>query len=151
MGQSRDGRESNAAYSFQPGVHHQIVDGHHGYDTGCGGKVSLDEPANKHLSKSKIEGANGNADGATVQRLGAHASGLPTMFETYFGNQRAQSPNALLGDYGRLAYPPGSCYEYSNLGFAALGEIASNLTGTDFGTLMTQRVLSPLGLHEQFF
>lgn len=115
------------------------------------GKVSLDEPANKHLSKSKIEGANGNADGATVQRLGAHASGLPTMFETYFGNQRAQSPNALLGDYGRLAYPPGSCYEYSNLGFAALGEIASNLTGTDFGTLMTQRVLSPLGLHDSFF
>ena len=51
------------------------------------GKVSLDEPANKYLSKSKIEGANGNADGATVQRLGAHASGLPTMFETYFGNQ----------------------------------------------------------------
>ena len=47
------------------------------------GKVSLDEPANKYLSKSKIEGANGNADGATVQRLGAHASGLPTMFETY--------------------------------------------------------------------
>ena len=58
------------------------------------GKVSLDEPANKYLSKSKIEGANGNADGATVQRLGAHASGLPTMFETYFGTTRAQSPES---------------------------------------------------------
>jgi CubicO group peptidase (beta-lactamase class C family) len=117
------------------------------------GKVSLDEPANKYLSKSKIEGANGNADGATVQRLGAHASGLPTMFETYFGNQatQAQSPNMLLRDYGKLAYPPGSCYEYSNIGFAVLGEIASNLTGTDLGTLMTQRVLAPLGLHDSFF
>jgi CubicO group peptidase (beta-lactamase class C family) len=114
------------------------------------GKVSLDEPANKYLSKSKIEGANGNADGATVQRLGAHASGLPTMFETYQATQ-APSPDMLLRDYGRLAYPPGSCYEYSNIGFAALGEIASNLTGTDFGTLMTQRVLVPLGLHDSFF
>lgn len=115
------------------------------------GKVSLDEPANKYLSKNKIQGANGNADGATVQRLGAHASGLPTMFEAYFGNQAAPSPNTLLRDYGRLAYPPGSCYEYSNIGFAALGEIASNLTGPDLGTLMTQRVLSPLGLHDSFF
>jgi len=117
------------------------------------GKVSLDEPANKYLAKSKIEGPNGDAHGATLQRLGAHASGLPTMFERYFGNEATQapSPNTLLRDYGRLAYPPGCCYEYSNIGFAALGEIASNLTGTDFGTLMTQRVLAPLGLHDSFF
>jgi CubicO group peptidase (beta-lactamase class C family) len=114
------------------------------------GKVSLDEPANKYLSRSKIEGANGNADGATVQRLGAHASGLPTMFETY-QDRHAQSPDTLLRDYGRLAYPPGSCYEYSNIGFAALGEIASNLTDTELGTLMTQRVLAPLGLNDSFF
>jgi CubicO group peptidase (beta-lactamase class C family) len=40
----------------------------------------------------------------------------------------APSPEALLAEYGRLAYPPGSCYEYSNIGFAALGAIASNLT-----------------------
>jgi CubicO group peptidase (beta-lactamase class C family) len=117
------------------------------------GKVSLDEPANKYLAKSKIEGPNGDTDGATVQRLGAHASGLPTMFERYFRNEATQapSPNTLLRDYGRLAYPPGCCYEYSNIGFAALGEIASNLTGTDFGTLMTRRVLAPLGLQDSFF
>ncbi|MGH9445929.1 MAG: serine hydrolase domain-containing protein, partial [Terriglobia bacterium] len=63
----------------------------------------------------------------------------------------APSPSTLLRDYGRLAYPPGSVYEYSNIGFEALGAIASNLTGTDFGTLMTRRVLEPLGLHDSFF
>jgi CubicO group peptidase (beta-lactamase class C family) len=41
--------------------------------------------------------------------------------------------------------------KYSNIDFAALAVIASNLTGTDFGTLMTQRVLTPLGLYESFF
>ena len=52
MGQSRDGRESNAAYSFQPGVHHQIVHGHHGYDTGCGGE-SLSGRARKQTPFEK--------------------------------------------------------------------------------------------------
>lgn len=117
------------------------------------GKLSLDEPGNNYLAKSKIEGANGNPDGATIKRLGAHISGLPTMYEGYDRGEAtlALSPEALIRNYGRLAYPPGSCYEYGNIGFAALAAIASNLTGTDFGTLMTQRVLTPLGLHDSFF
>jgi len=117
------------------------------------GKVSLDEPANKYLAKSKIQGPNGGTDGATIRRLGAHASGLPTMFERFFQDEATQAPssNTLLRDYGRLAYPSGRCYEYSNIGFTALGAIASNLTGTTFGTLMMGRVLAPLGLHDSFF
>jgi CubicO group peptidase (beta-lactamase class C family) len=117
------------------------------------GKLSLDESANKHLAKSKIVDNNGNADAATVRLLGAHASGLPGMFEEYdrIEAHLALSPEALLREYGCLAYPPGSCYEYSNIGFAALGAIASSLTGVDFGTLMAQRVLAPLGLGDSFF
>jgi CubicO group peptidase (beta-lactamase class C family) len=117
------------------------------------GRLSLDDSANQHLAKSKIVGKNGNADAATVRLLGAHVSGLPSMFEEYDRNEAnlALSSEALLREYGSLAYPPGSCYEYSNLGFAALGAIASSLTGVDFGTLMTQRVLIPLGLDDSFF
>ena len=83
----------------------------------------------------------------------AHASGLPIMYEGYDRHEAklALSPDALINNYGRLAYPPGTCYEYSNIGFAALGAIASNLTGKDFGTLMRQRVLAPLGLQDSFF
>lgn len=117
------------------------------------GKLSLDDPANNYLAKSKIVGGNGNADAATVRQLGAHVSGLPTMFATYGHNEAglALSSEALLREYGRLAYPPGSCFEYSNIGFAALSAIASNLTGLEIGTLMTQTVLTPLGLDDSFF
>jgi CubicO group peptidase (beta-lactamase class C family) len=117
------------------------------------GKISLDEPANKYLPKSKIVGPNGNPDGATLRRLGAHAGGLPSMFEHYFADEATRPPTAeaLLRDYGRLAYQPGSCYEYSNVGYVALGAIASSVTGTDFGTLMTRTVLEPLDLHDSFF
>jgi CubicO group peptidase (beta-lactamase class C family) len=117
------------------------------------GKLALEDSANKHLAKSRIVGKNGNADAATVRLLGAHVSGLPAMFEEYDRNEAhlALSSEALLSEYGSLAYPPGSCYEYSNIGFAALGAIASSLTGVEFGTLMTQRVLTPLGLDDSFF
>ena len=117
------------------------------------GKLSLDDSANKHLKNSRIEGKNGNADAATIRLLGAHVSGLPTMYEGYDLDEArlALTPDALIKNYGALAYPPRSCYEYSNIGFAALAVIASKLTGTDFGTLMTQRVLRPLGLNDSFF
>ncbi len=97
------------------------------------GKLSLDESANKYLRKSKIVGPNGNPDGATPRRLGGHAGGLPSMFEHFFRNESAQAPNAetLLHEYGRLAYPAGSCYEYGNIGYVALGAVASNVTGMD--------------------
>jgi CubicO group peptidase (beta-lactamase class C family) len=117
------------------------------------GKLALDDPANNYLAGNKIVGTNGNADVATVRRLGAHVSGLPTMFAMYDRKEAnlALSSDELLTQYGSLAYPPGSCFEYSNIGFAALSAIASNLTGMGIGTLMTQRVLTPLGLHDSFF
>jgi CubicO group peptidase (beta-lactamase class C family) len=117
------------------------------------GKLSLDAPANNYLAKSKIVGTNGNADTATVRMLGAHVSGLPTMFAIYDRNEAnlALSSDELLKEYGNLAFPPGSCYEYSNIGFAALSAIALNLAGVELGTLLTQRVLTPFGLDDSFF
>lgn len=117
------------------------------------GKISLGEPGNKCLGSSRIVGPNGNPEDATVRLLGAHASGLPGMFSGYFQNGPAQAPTPamVLREYGRLAYAPGSVFEYGNIGFSALGAIASNVTGTDFGTLMQRRVLTPLGLHDSFF
>lgn len=116
-------------------------------------RVALDAPGNQYLAGNGIKGPNGNPDGATVRLLGAHVSGLPGMFVGYFrgGPTPAPDANAVLQEYGRLAYSPESVYEYSNIGFSALGAIASNVTGTDFGTLMKQRVLQPLGLSDSFF
>lgn len=117
------------------------------------GKLALDGPANKYLGDAKITGSNGNPDGATLRRLGAHAGGLPSMFERFFMDEAVEPPSAemLLHNYGRLAYEPGSCYEYSNVGYVALGAAAANVTGMEFGVLLTRRVLEPLGLRDSFF
>jgi CubicO group peptidase (beta-lactamase class C family) len=94
------------------------------------GKLSMDQPANEFLTGRKLVGADRNAEAVSVRLLGAHASGLPGIFESYEVNEARQvpSPEALLKAYGRLAYPPAVCYEYSNLGFAALHAIAFALT-----------------------
>lgn len=117
------------------------------------GKLSLDGTANKVLGQSKILGVNGEAAAATVRMLGAHVSGLPSIYESYDDAESTlvPSPDVLLESYGRLAYPPASIYEYSNIGYAALNAIASSLTQTEFGALMRQRVLAPLGLKNSFF
>jgi CubicO group peptidase (beta-lactamase class C family) len=117
------------------------------------GKLDLDDPANKYLRQSSVQGPNGSPNGATLRRLGAHVGGLPSMFEWYFPSKGQHSPTAesLLRDYGRLAYPPGICYEYSNIGYEVLGAVAANIAGMDFGSLMTRRVLEPLGLRDSFF
>ena len=153
MGKSRGIRKGDLSYAVQPGITHETLHHYDTHDPVAEGKLSLDDPANNHLAKSKIIGANGNADAATVRRLGAHVSGLPTMFAMFDRNEAnlAPSPEALLTEYGSLAYPSWSCYEYSNVGFAALSAIASNLTGVEIGTLMTQSVLTPLGLDDSFF
>ena len=98
-------------------------------------------------------GNAGNAEAVSVRLLGAHVSGLPGMYESYEADEArlVPSPNTLLQAYGRLAYPPATCYEYSNIGFAALNAIALALTQTEFGALMHRRVLAPLGLNDSFF
>jgi CubicO group peptidase (beta-lactamase class C family) len=117
------------------------------------GRLSLDEPANKYLADSKISGMNGDADAATVRLLGAHASGLPGIYESYEADEAGlvPTPDAVIQAYGRLAYPPATCYEYSNIGFAALNAVASALTQTELGALMHRKVLAPLGLNDSFF
>ena len=115
------------------------------------GKLALDEPANKYLGQVPLRGIESSA--VTVRQLGAHAAGLPPLFEMFpvAGDMRPPSVEALLLAYGRLAFPPGRLYEYSNIGYAALAAIGSRLTEQSLGAIITRRVLEPLGLRDSFF
>jgi len=115
------------------------------------GKLSLDQPANHYLVKAKIQGPNGDPEKVTVRLLGAHASGLPGTYEELYDGIPSPAPSTFLGNFGRLAYPPGQIWEYSNVGFDALGGIIADLTGADYGRLMSQRLLAPLGMRDSFW
>jgi CubicO group peptidase (beta-lactamase class C family) len=117
------------------------------------GRIGLDQAAGQYFGDLAPRGPNGDPRGATIRRLGAHASGLSTIFAMYFPDRGQASPSAetILRDYGMLAFPPGAIYEYSNVGYAMMGAIASKVTDQEFGKLMRDRLLEPLGLHDSFF
>jgi CubicO group peptidase (beta-lactamase class C family) len=117
------------------------------------GRIGLDQAAGRYFQGLAPRGPNGDPQGATIRRLGAHAGGLSTIFAMYFPDQGMSPPptQTLLRDYGILAFPPGEIYEYSNVGYAMLGAIASKVTNEEFATLMSTRLLDPLGLHDSFF
>jgi len=45
-----------------------------------------------------------------------------------------------------LAYPPGTSWSYSNLGFLTLGVLIHKVTGQFYGDFLQQRIFKPLGM-----
>lgn len=87
--------------------------------------------------------------------LATHRSGLPRLAT----NMAPAKPDDPYADYDwaslRLflkGWQPGvardAVYGYSNLGFGLLGHALALRQGTDYATLLTRRVLEPLGLHK---
>ncbi len=87
--------------------------------------------------------------------LATHRSGLPRLAS----NMMPATPDDPYADYDwaslRLflkGWQPqvarDSRFEYSNLGFGLLGHALALRQGTDYATLLTRRVLQPLGLQE---
>ena len=116
-------------------------------------RFSLDSPAAPSFRSTMLQVPNGDPKAVTIRMLGAHCSGLPETFTAHLLHGAAPAmPSAIfLREYDRLAYPPGEIYEYSNIGYEALGAIVEQLTGQVFGRVLKQRVLVPLGLHDSFF
>ncbi len=116
-------------------------------------RFSLDDPAAPFLKTTSLQGPHGDASAVTIRMLGAHCSGLPETFTAHLmhGPAPVMPYASFLREYGRLAYPPGEIYEYSNIGYEALGAIVEQLTGQAFGRVLKQQVLIPLGMHDSFF
>lgn len=117
------------------------------------GKVRLDAPANEYLGKYKIVDDRGPTAAATVRMLASHTSGLPTFFLMYDQGAKVRPPStdALLRDYGHVVAPPGTHYEYSNLGYQVLDDIVRRTAHEDFGRYLEKHLFRPLGMNDSFF
>lgn len=117
------------------------------------GKIALDAPANDYLGEYKIVDEHGPTPAATVRMLASHTSGLPTFFLMYAKGEEARPPStdALLRDYGHVVAPPGTHYEYSNLGYQVLDDIVRRTAHEDFGAYLEKHIFRPLGMQDSFF
>ena len=110
-------------------------------------KIDLDHPINEYLGSAPLTAIVGYASGATVRRVLCHTSGLPIHSVNLFGNgdQIPPMPDTIRR-YGALVNPPGQYFNYSNLGYGALGYMTALVSQLDWKDYMRDKVFLPLGL-----
>ncbi len=116
------------------------------------GLIELDDAVAKHLPELKIEAP---ADWPTlrIRHLVSMSAGLAT--DNPWGDRQESRSREELGAWLasglRLVFPPGTSFEYSNLGYAFLGEVIARLARQDYRQFVRERIIDPLGLSDTRF
>jgi CubicO group peptidase (beta-lactamase class C family) len=107
------------------------------------GKLRLDDPVWKYIPEIKSW-----AKDITVADLLHHTAGFVT--DDPWGDRQQVMPEAeftkLLKTGVPRTAPVGTRYEYSNMGFAMLGRIISNVSKRDYASYVGAQVFEPLGM-----
>ncbi len=113
------------------------------------GRFSLDDPAYYYIRELKdLKYPTADARHITIRHLLSHGAGFPE--DNPWGDrQLADSDKDLMEFIGKqisFSNPPGIAYEYSNLGFALLGKIITNVSGMPYQQYIKERIWKPLGM-----
>ena len=113
------------------------------------GKLSLDDPAERYVPELKtLKYPTSDSPKITVRHLLSHAEGFPE--DNPWGDRQLADSEAQLTEKMRAGIPfsnaPGIAYEYSNFGFAILGRMVSNVSGTRYSDYVAANILQPLGM-----
>lgn len=117
------------------------------------GKIDLDAPAEKYLSRWHLPKSEYDANGVTIRRLLSHTAGLslhgypgwtpndelPTVEESL--NGKNNGPGRV-----EIIMEPGTKWKYSGGGFTMLQLIVEEVTGERFEDYMQRKILDPLGM-----
>ena len=106
------------------------------------GKIALDDPISKYL-----QGAPASWNTVTIRELLSHTAGFtdyPAKFDFRRDYTEAQLLKIVEGI--PLAFPPGTKWSYSNLGYLTLGVLIHQVTGKFYGDLLQERIFQPLGM-----
>ena len=106
------------------------------------GKVSLDDPLTKYFPDAPAAWKE-----VTVRELLSHTAGFgdyPDKFD--FRKDWTEEELLKMAEGIPLAYPPGTKWEYSNLGFLTLGILIHHVTGAFYGDFLQQRIFQPVGM-----
>ena len=107
------------------------------------GRVGLDDPANDRLSTVRLAD-----DAVTVRELLTHTGGTESRPAELF----ADAVPGLVSLAGPvLAVGERGTFRYSNTGYAALGQLIADVTGSSYDEAVAGLVLEPLGMSASSF
>jgi spermidine synthase len=106
------------------------------------GKVGLDDPLAKYFTDAPSSWKD-----VTVRELLSHTAGFgdyPKNFD--FRKDWTEDAELKLVESIPLAYPPGTKWEYSNLGYVTLGILIHQVSGQFYGDFLQEKIFHPLGM-----
>lgn len=113
------------------------------------GKLNLQDPAARYFpALHNIQYATADSPPLTIQHLLTMSSGFPE--DNPWGDRQLDDTDEDLHELiqNGLAFSnaPGLTYEYSNLGYAILGNIIQTVSGISYQQYITDNILLPLGM-----
>jgi len=118
------------------------------------GRLRLDAPASEYVPEmTGWEYPTDDSPPIRVRDLLNHAGGFVT--DDPWGDRQTPLPEA---EFTRLLHGgvpfttvPGTRYEYSNLGYAILGRVVTNVSKAPYSETITRTLLQPLGMNASGF
>ena len=109
------------------------------------GVVAFDDPVNGHLRSLRLAD-----DSITVRELLANTGGVDSPPSLSLWADSVADAADVLGPVVGCSGPRGE-FVFSNGGYAVLGQLITDLTGTPFAQAATRLVLEPLGMADSWF
>jgi len=117
------------------------------------GKLDLNQPITDFVKEYQFSEISTIKEIPTVGQMAAMSSGLPT--DDPWADRQESISGAKLREivsHGvHTVTRPGAIFQYSNLGFALLGQVIEKASGVDFREFVTKEILKPLGMNDSGF
>lgn len=118
------------------------------------GKIHLDAPITRYIPE--LEGQRlltEDAPQITIRHLLTHSAGFPE--DNPWGDRQLEISDeefmALIHDGFTVSNAPGITYEYSNTGYALLGEVVRRVSGQRYDAYIDTNLLTPLGMTNTYW
>lgn len=113
------------------------------------GKLTLEDPMDRHVpSFRKVRPPTDDSPRITVRHVLKMTTGFPQ--DDPWGDRLLDQPTrefeALVSRGLEFSNPPGVTWEYSNLGYALLGEVIRHASRRPYQEYITREILRPLGM-----
>ena len=118
------------------------------------GKLQLDDAVAKYIPElAALEYPTKDSPVLTVRHLLTHSEGFPE--DNPWGDRQLAQTKATLSAWMKAGIPfstaPGTAYEYSNYGFAILGQIVERVSGVPYKDYIRDNIFKPLGMSSTTF
>ena len=118
------------------------------------GLLALDAPLSQYVPQfAAVPPATRDSPPVSLRHLLTHVAGFVTddpWGDRVLGMTPAEL-DALIATGELFARPPGLAFEYSNLGYALLGRVLTNVSGEPYQAFIRRTILEPLGMTRTTF